>query len=210
MNKIVYVIPKHIKAATHIAQERKLTHAHQKSTLTSQSHMNWHLTTSEESNTSLFILISTVARAASQDYASVVKGTGCKHTTRDDPAKFTGKIQEKKENGIRGAQNWSHPVPGSLHSSPNPTPRPSGFPIPVPPERCLVSRENDHLMVFWFFFFSPGTEQSLAVCVHRPLNKSKWHPVQVTFPETRRQLILGDYWQWTDNAGLRKNGGCQQ
>lgn len=67
--------------------------------------MNWHLTTSEESNASLFTLIST--RAASQDYASIVQGTVCEHMTRDNPTKFTSKIHEKKENGIRGAQNSS-------------------------------------------------------------------------------------------------------
>lgn len=48
-----------------------------------------------------------MARAASQDYASVVQGTVCKHMTRDNPAKFTAKVHEKKENGIRGAQNLS-------------------------------------------------------------------------------------------------------
>lgn len=67
--------------------------------------MNWHLTTSEESNASLFTLIST--RAASQDYASIVQGTVCEHITRDNPTKFTSNIHEKKENGIRGAQNSS-------------------------------------------------------------------------------------------------------
>ena len=47
-------------------------------------------------------------------------------------------------------------MPGSLCSSPDLTPHLSGFPIPVAPERCLISKENDHLMVFFNFFFFGG------------------------------------------------------
>lgn len=107
MNKMVCVTPEHLKAPTHIAQGKQWIHVHQKSTLTSQRYMNWHLTTSEESNPWLCSLISTVARAAGQDYASVVWGTVCEHITRENPAKFPGKIHKKKENGITGVQNFS-------------------------------------------------------------------------------------------------------
>lgn len=53
-------------------------------------------------------------------------------------------------------------------------------------------------MITWWFFKFPfffWREQSLEVHGHKPLNKSKLHPVQVTFPETCQQLILCIYWQ---------------
>lgn len=88
-------VSRHIRAPAHAAQERKSTHVHQKSTLTSQRYLNWHVTTPEEGNRWFFIL-----RAQPMSLCKVLY-----EKTRDNTAKFPGKRHKKKENVIGNAQN---------------------------------------------------------------------------------------------------------
>lgn len=57
--------------------------------------MSRYVTTSEDI---WFILISAVAKDASQHYASIVQGTVCKNITRHNPAQLTDTQKEIKLN----------------------------------------------------------------------------------------------------------------